>query len=65
MITLPPLVKTVMCIHSYAHNTSAMCFWHCNANRAPQRVVGSGLLQVVGRGGGLGLWLLEEAGSGE
>ena len=37
MITLPPLVKTVICIHSYAHNTSAMCFWHCNANRAPQR----------------------------
>ena len=35
MITLPSLVKTIICTHSYAHNTSVMCFWHCNANRAP------------------------------
>ena len=35
MITLPPLVKNVLCMYSSIHNTSAMCFWHCNANGTP------------------------------
>ncbi|KNZ64296.1 hypothetical protein VP01_10441g1, partial [Puccinia sorghi] len=37
MITLPPLVNNVLCMSSSAHNTSSMCFWHCNANGTPQR----------------------------
>ncbi|KNZ64361.1 uncharacterized protein VP01_1038g15 [Puccinia sorghi] len=39
MITLPPLVKTVICMFSSTHNTSAMCFWHCNANGTPHRML--------------------------
>ena len=37
IVYLPPLVMNVLCLYLCYHNTYEMCFWHCNANRTPQR----------------------------